>query len=359
MADKVTPPTLRDALNWVKGATSLKDVEPYMGHYRFLPDAGVEAYDGRTLAFCPMDPAYLPPLPRLVSAEALDKFLSKIKPDAYVKVKWTDTKAIWTAGNVRMETSTLDHEMWPFPHVTEMTPSKKGAEIPWQPWTQEHTFALQVLSPFISDNAQKLWATCLIHRTPYAYASNNVVLARVDFPDVVAKGAQPEAWLWPKWALNFITARQEGLSHWTVQDGNFWLAWKDGKRARCTGVAAESPALSAVAAPLDTLDVDDLPELTEDWKEAYRLTVSMVGNDTTLRILADAIEGGDEQTLVRHEVEMFEEILQPAAITMWDPNFLTDVIDGATHWDPGTYPKYTLFARAETSFRGIIVGRVA
>ncbi len=323
----------------VKNAVASKAIVPALMWY-VVYEGAIHAADGRLIASAPFpcEESFA------VHAGHFDAVLSRLHEAASedkLQLKLTDGWVNLSAGKYRGRVQRMSADKARFIGPT-------GTLIPVG---ENFVTKLKQMRPFISDNAAQQFAICLCLRGDRILATNNVALVVCDdtgLPEDL------DAML-PCWAVDYILARQEQLTHIQYDDKSMSFHWDDSSWMRTPLLAIPFPNIDAI---LDSAEEPDF-ELTPEWKRAYRIAASMA--DNSVKIFADKIVGGTKPlegsgiTDAEVEVDAESPIPESKDYSAWNPEFLTPVIEGANFWKPDCFPKPAPFAGNE--IYGVIMGR--
>lgn len=329
---KIKDCDLLERVNWIKDAVSGKDIGLSQLTSFYINDGFLHASDGRMVVGTPFPSDGIGTA--LVPADAFIRILEN-RPAGEFEWLREDDRLVLKRGRFKGKVKLLDPELWVYPPL-----GNAGLFLP-----DGLVNGLRALLPFVSENATKPWATCLLLRGSALYASNNIVVARVTLPDAHTEG------LIPSWVAQFIVDRSEGLEWWAVENGQRILfGWEDGSWCRSSLINDTFPPVEQVLA---TMYVDPNVPIEKEWRDAI-LRVAKITGDPVIRLRPDGVYGAGGETVL---VEDDAGTPVPAGLleTVWDIRFLEAVIDTATHWDPCVYPKPAPFRGPLV--KGVIMGR--
>jgi DNA polymerase III sliding clamp (beta) subunit (PCNA family) len=319
---------MKDEIAWITDAISTKTIAREMTHYRVQGNE-IRATDGRLTAGHPFpcDGAFLVP------GKEFEKLIKRFNKDPRIEVQ--DYKIVLTTGQIRATIKTLPIEEWNYPGVNE-----DG----WEEAPEGLIDTLRDLLPFVSDNATQLWACGICLQHGYAYATNNVALAGVRCDQLGDINC-----IMPLWAAEFIVDREEGLTDWCWTDNYVAFRWSNGAWMRAQLIDAEFPE-QAVRMVLSAQQGVPSTEITPEFRSSFERTLGL--SDGLLRLSAATMgtQFGEATYAEDSGEELFE--LQD---TLWSATHLAPVINAATHWDPGAWPKPSQF-KGERLF-GYVIGR--
>lgn len=157
---------MQDTLKLVRGAVSNIDLIPVLTHF-FIDGPRIQGSNGRIVI-----DAWGPDtgITALVPA---DRFIKAIG-DANTNLTFVlnESKLIIKKGRLRVTINTLPIDSFP------VTDDFDGEEVKFD---KNILRDLKRLVPFISNDASRPWSNSVLVRDGYAYATNNVLLARVPF----------------------------------------------------------------------------------------------------------------------------------------------------------------------------------
>lgn len=220
---------MRDALNLVRGAVSMKDMLPVLTHFHIY-EGRVQGGNGRIAIDAPC-----PELAGFDCTVPAEQFLKAVDAcDGEPKLKLTDGgKLTVSKGKFRATLPLADHAAFPrspaVPKVNSFLDSVKlSALLP----------LLRRLYAFVGEDASRPWSCGVLLDGGYAWATNNVVLARAPCPvfqntllpvfaidELLRIGQEPTS----------IQANENAL--WFYFDGGWWM--------RCQKLTGEWPDVAA------------------------------------------------------------------------------------------------------------------
>lgn len=165
---------MRNTLNLVRGAVSTKDLLPVLTHFHIY-EGRVQGGNGRIAIDAPC-----PELADFDCTVPAERFLKAVDAcDGEPKCKLTEEgKLIISKGKFRATLPLAAHASFPKAVFGE------GKRVKLPPVLA----ALRKLLPYIGEDASRPWSCGVLFRDGYAWATNNVVLARVpiqNLPDAV------------------------------------------------------------------------------------------------------------------------------------------------------------------------------
>lgn len=319
---------MKDEIAWITDAISTKNISREMTHYR-VQNNEIRATDGRLTAGHPFPCTG----EFLVPGAEFEKLLKRLPAEPSISVG--DSSITLTTGRSRGTIKTLPIEEWNYPGVDE-----KG----WEDAPEGLIETLRDLLPFVSDNATQLWSCGICLQHGYAYATNNIALAGVRCEELGDINC-----IIPLWAAEFIVDRGNGLVEWCWTDNFVAFRWDNGAWMRAQLIDATYPE-QAVAMVLSAQQKTPEIAITPQFRESFSRTLGL--SDGLLRVSASVIGSQfGEATFVEDSGEELFELQE----TLWSAKHLAPVINVATHWDPGSWPKPSAF-KGERLF-GYVIGR--
>lgn len=222
---------MNDAFRFVHGAVSKKDLVPVLTHF-CIQDGKVQGHNGWLTLCSPVDLNTTDTV--LIPAAPLIKALDYC---ADPTIKITEESVLITEKGFRVKIPRMKEE---FPWVQD--PDRGSGE-------KNQVFglcaALRKLAPFIGDDATRRWACGVLLRDGFAYATNNVILARTP----VSAAAQDV--IIPKQAVDEILRIGEEPELLIVDEQLLSLTW--GERWLTTKtILDEWPNVTAFFEPLSS-----------------------------------------------------------------------------------------------------------
>jgi hypothetical protein len=326
---------IREAVAKVKDAVATKDVIPHMTHF-YVHDGMVHATNGRLMAATPF------PDPRtyLVPAEAFRKSLDRMPTDD-IKIDLDKDNVL----KITCERYQASIRMLVSDFVQIPRPS--GTFLPVPEGFMER---LRAIRPFISDNATKEYALCVLIEGDHMIATNNIAVAAafdVGLPDMYS--------MLPVWAIDFVLARDTDPITIAYDAGSFSFIWEDTSWVRTQLLNVKFPEIAKTM-------IFDAPqpewEIPGDWRDVYR-DVSELSNstlestDAEIRFYADKIIG--KHISGEFTASIATPVPPESPFSIWNPVFLTPVIDSSTHFETKYWPKPCPFAGPLLS--GVVIGK--
>lgn len=326
-------------VKWIKDALVATDLGLQGLNSYLIRNGNIHAYDGRMVVGTPF-PFEGPEV--LVPAEQFEKVLFN-KPDGDFSWEREADRLVLKRGRFKGRIKTMPLETWVLPTDLPLglTPIPDG-----------FIDSLEMLLPFVSENATKPWAMCVGVVGEYLYSSNNIAVARCHCP----VGVGVSEFLLPRWVVEFIVKRREGLAAWTVEEGGARLVflWEDGSWMRSSNIVDQFPNAQALLDKYllsDDIEVD--VEITNEWRKIIR-RIAKIADDPVIRLRPDECAGSSGEVLAVED-EAGAPIPDGLTETVWDLRYLDAVLQAATHWNPRMYPNPSPW-RGDF-IEGIIAGR--
>jgi len=321
---------MREALKWIKGAISSRDLVADKTFYK-LTESEIRATNGRLTAGYPCETG----CDFLVPGEEFERVLDRLGED--ITLKPFENGIRLRSGYFSGTIKTLPLENWSYPGIDDAV---------WQPLPLGFVEALQVLRPFISDNAMQAWATCVALEKGWAYATNNIALAGTPLP-----GADMMALL-PVWAVDFVLSRATGLKCWAWSENYVAFQWENGAWMRSVLVVGQFPERAA-ALVRDALVQRTSTIITPEFRKAF-VEVAALAEDTIM-LYADRIVSKFKAAEIVANIDCT--VPPEAECSIWGAEFLVPAIKAADSWWPDLWPKPAPFIGKVVC--GYVVGRRA
>ena len=158
-----------ETLNLVAGAVSTKDMLPVLTHF-CIYDGRIQGSNGRVAIDAPC--SELAGLDAIVPAEKFLKAVNACQGEPQLKLNADKTRLTISKGRFRATVSLLQVDDYP---------REENAAGEKTTFAQPVLPMLRMLAPFVSDDASRPWACSILLRDGYAYATNNVVVARTPY----------------------------------------------------------------------------------------------------------------------------------------------------------------------------------
>lgn len=218
----------------------------------------------------------------------------------------------------------------------------------WRPVPAGYTAALFRAAQFTSENATQAWALGVMNLSGRLVATNNVVLASIDWP------AAPIQGIVPKWLVEFLRAmKEEPVDCWDTPN-EIYFRFADGSWLRSLRIEGTPPEqMQDFIDALYTRDTDATWLIPDDWRSVYRRTLEFSTRD--IHVTNTSISAESATAEVHTEIET--PVPHP---TLWDHKFLGPVLVEALGWDitacgsPDT-PRHTFWHG--DGIRGLVCGK--
>ncbi len=303
-----------ESLKKVATAVATKDIIPHLTHY-LIQNSEVIASDGNIT----VGSSFPDHREYMVPADDFDKVIARLGDDSTIEVG--EEKITVKNGRYR-STIGVVHELESFNYLRP-----EGTKVPAPTYFVD---GLKTLRPFVSDNATRSFAMAYCITAKDITVTNNIVIARYDeeFPMTV-DGV--EDILLPLGAADYILSRSDPLEYIQYTANSMSFIFADGSWMR-TPLLAEKFPLDQVDHIIGEMDTRTVVQITDEWREAYE-TVSAL-TESAIHITPDKITGG------RSVTEASAETSSPVEEeTIWNAKFLDPVLQEATGWNPGSWPK--------------------
>jgi hypothetical protein len=340
---------------------STRELVAHLASYRFTAGS-VMAVDGRVMAHAPAPGLDVPAGEALVPAAPLDRLMRQLSTsDALdqLRLHWTPTTltvhaSLSAAGTALRTRLPLVQQEWPY------APRAEYEGLTWAPWSPALHAAVSALSPYVSENATQVWAACIAFAERYAYATNNVVVARHAIDQRLSTCV-----MLPAWGVAFLlnNSVRTPPAEWAHTPTAVWFRWETGAWVRVSTVveAMPLPAIERLFNDFPALHAGH--QIPESWRQAFQVAVQVAESGSTLVVHRDRVAAGDVEAGAQIELDtgtVFD-TLDAAHHSAWDPTFLKQVLTSATRFDPGAYPGACPFDNGATdrppALTGFIIGR--
>jgi len=311
---------MKTSLNLVRGAVAKKDIVPVLTHFHVY-DGRIQGTNGRLAidAQCDIELDFTVPAERFLKAvDACDSEPKlKITPGGKLSITRKGFRAL-----------------------LPLTPNENFPKVP-PPTHNEHAnlegllVVLRKLYPFISNDASRMWSNGVMFRDGYAYATNNVVLARIKYP-------MQDDFLLPVFAIDELLRIGSTPTSIAVGENCIYFSLGDAW-IRCQKIDGEWPNVDAMISPSECI------ELPNDFVKMIEKILPFCPDSKFPRIcLNDGKVATDDGTMSA-EMDCIEGM---QGYYRAEP--LLDVARVATHIDFSTYPAPCYFKG--TDIEGILVG---
>lgn len=321
-------------VKWITDAVASQDLGLQGLSSYLIRNGNIHANDGRMTVGTPF-PFEGPDV--LVPAEQFEKVLAN-KPDGDFSWEREEDRLVLKRGRFKGRIKTMPLDSWVMPTDLPhgLTPIPDG-----------FIDGLESLLPFVSENATKPWATCVGVIGEYLYASNNIAVARVFCPTRL----DVEEFLLPRWVVEFIVKRAEGLAAWLADENRVTFLWEDGSWMRSQLVMDRYPPVQSILDKYFQGDID--VEITDAWRRVI-LRIAKIADDPVIRLRADECAGSTGEVLAVED-EAGAPVPTGLTETVWDLRYLVPVLEAATHWNPRVYPSPAPWYG--DNIEGILAGR--
>lgn len=323
-------------VKWITDAIASQDLGVGVLSSYLIRDGNIHATDGRMVVGTPF-PFSGPDV--LVPAEPFERVIIN-RPEGDFDWLFEDGKVILKRGRFKGKIRTLPLDAWVMP-----TDLPVGLSM----FPDKLLGTLRSLLPFVSANATKPWATCVGIIGDHVYASNNIAVARAYCPT----GLEWPEYLLPRWVVEFICNREQGLAMWLCEEQRVTFLWEDGSWMRSNLIVDKFPPVQTVLDKFfgdpDAIDV----EITTDFRKVLKRIIK-IADDPVIRLRENECAGSSGEVL---SVEDEAGAPTPDGLTetIWDLRYLMPVLEAATHWNPRTYPQPAPW-KGEM-LEGIVAGR--
>lgn len=324
---------MKDAVKWVREALTAKSVATHLSYY-LIRDGMIYATDGRMVAAHPF-PFEGPPF--LVRGADFERVLFACLSEPVLTLSADGGTLHLKAGKLKSKFSTLDHSIWPY---------DAGYTGQWEDIPVGMIGAMRDLRPFISDDANQAWATCMGLRPGFAYATNNVAVVRAKFDHEYTT-------LVPCWVIDFLLPRSQDITAWAIQEATIWFRWNNGAWLKSVSVHGEFPARAkdliegATVAPFTH-------EPDAEWRTSYDRVMALSTSDL-ITFTRETIRGQSEGSITEEDAETplpdgLDEIL-------FTKKYFDPVAASVVAWSPTVWPNPVPFAGRNTL--GVVAARRA
>lgn len=334
----------------IKKALSKRDYIAELTHYHFRAGE-VFASNGAMTASAPVNRAKeLKDVEHVVPAEEFDRALTILGSDS--DMVWSTSELVVKKGRRRITIKLLQPDS-----VTLLQHTESRHALP-----PHFISGLKTIRPFLSDDATRPWALTawLKYRQESGHvfiATNNVTVIEVRADKVGYRIDPPLDVQIPNFAIDFILEREQILQYIGVEGNKASFYFDD--YSQLTTLLFHEKMPIQVEQVLDANCYDPAQSLvepfrlTDEWKDAYRSMVQLSPEEVELR--AELMTAGRRQ--VTMEIEVCSPVPRDTtkASSMWNPKYLTPVVEVATTIDIGSYPKPSCFYG--DGIRGLTMGK--
>jgi hypothetical protein len=293
-----------EILELVAGAVSTKDLVPVLSHF-CIYNGRIQGANGRVAI-----DAACPGLDDLTAAVPADRFLRAVTAcggEPRLRVNEDGTRLTISRGRFRATLSLL-----PASYQLEEPPTGERIKLP-QPLLP----VLRRLAPFVSTDASRPWACSVLVRNGYAYATNNVAIARVPLAGIDC--------VFPAAGIDEILRIDEEPTALRVSSTACWVEFS---RCWLKMQLLQQPWPDSLARLIELMNTDALPELPASLRDDV-LLLKPFFPDTSLPVILMGPEGISTQD-GKHSAAIEGMTLPKAAFRL---ESLAPVLEVATHAD--------------------------
>lgn len=294
---------MREALARVAHVLKTSNLAPHLSYVR-VADGWMSASDGRIYVSAPVDCR----LDFCVQGSELQRALDFDDMEMILNEKGL----IFKKGRSRITLKTLEAES-----------NFYEVEQPdgWRPVPEGYVDALFRARQFTSENATQAWALGVMNLDGRLVATNNVVLASVDFDKAPIKGVVPS------WLIDFLKKMGERPVGCWDTGNEIYLKFEDDSWLRSLRIEGDPPAqMQPFVEGLYLRDTSNTWEIPADWRVTYRRTLEFSTRD--ISVTPTCISAQSDTAEVTTEIET------PVPMnTLWDHKFLGPVLHEADYWD--------------------------
>jgi DNA polymerase III sliding clamp (beta) subunit (PCNA family) len=303
-----------EIIRWIKDAVSAKKLILEMSYYKV--DGGrVRATDGRIVACHP----YSGKEEFLVPGADFERLIGRLGDGVKIEVDDARGEVVLKSGRSRGTIKTKSLDDWDYPGIDEED---------WKPIPRGMIDALRKLTPFVSENANHIWAMGIALENGWAFATNNVALAGVQCPGLGEIHA-----ILPIWAVDFIVDREKGLKQWCHTPNYLAFRWDNGAWMRSSLIDSDFPEQVSDMVKR-AIQEDPYVEITDEFKEAFFRVADLA--ETSVKVTGEEISASFGNSIITESVAT-EEL--GGMETYWGAKYLLPVVKMATYWDPQMWPK--------------------
>jgi len=283
-----------EALKFVQGAVSEKDLVPVLTHFH-IKDGEVQGSNGRLTISAPVEAVGDVIVPAALMIKALDACKAP-------EVKITEKSVMVKDGKF---SARLPKSNDVFPVATKPV----GETLPVSGLVE----TLRKLRPFVGDDATRLWACGVLFRGGYAYATNNVTIAEANAP------AFEREMVLPTPVIDELLRIKVEPDHMVMDETTIGFYWGD-RWLKAKVLTGEWPPVQ------DMINRDDLPEIPKGLADAVSRIAPFCDDkkfpviemtETGIRTqdgLMQAEVGGYEFAEVKYHAEALALILKTAKL---------------------------------------------
>lgn len=319
---------MRETISWIKEAISSKDIVKGMNYYN-VGEGEIRATNGNITAGHPWehtDHAFLVP------GDDFEKVLDRMKGE--LKVEYDGVTLKIKAGRLKSEIQTLQRDLWQYPGVDD---------VEWLICPDNLLSVFERLIPFVSENGSQNWSVGIALQGGWAFATNNVSLAGVQY-----QGAEDIDLLIPIWAVKFMVAAKKPPIHWAWTKDYLAFEWENGAWLRSNLLDGVFPP-QAVKLIKEASVADTTTEVTDEFKDAFNRVC--VKDDQEVIIGPKEMISTFGNTVMSEEFEMVDVDHE----SRWSVKHLRLVMSVATWWSPGDHPRPCAFQGE--GICGLILGK--
>jgi len=312
-------------LRMVRGAVAKKDIVPVLTHFHIY-DKRIQGGNGKIAIDCPCDT--LPDMNVTVPAERFLKAVDACGGEPNIKIK-DDTKLIVSKRKFRATLPLLEHTT--FPRNTQPDGYETLNDF------ETVLNALRLLQPFIGDDATRHWTGGVWFHDGYAYATNNIVLART-------KVDMRLSFILPAYAIEEVLRLNMVPIGFHLDETSLYLKYVNGMWLRSQLIEGQWPESVG-----EMIVKSQTTPLSKEFIEAIEKILPFCPNKDYPRICLDGGKVATDDGTMSAEVDGFKGI---KGFFRAEP--LLMVARVADHIDFSTYPKPCYFSGYNVE--GILVG---
>lgn len=323
---------MKEQVTWLKDALDTKKLVPHLAYY-FMKEGRLYATTGKMTASIPF-PYYDGTL--LVSGKEFEQVVKSAPEGAKLEIT-PGGRASIKAGKFKAHIPVLDPELWPL--------EKELASYEALP--KDFLRLAEIMRPFISENATKMWAATLALTAEGMWSTNNISVVHAPLETGIEGERQV---LLPEWAVDFLLGRQDGLEEWGWDDGSAYFSWKNGGRMKTQLVNEVYPTAQIQLMLGKTSEPSH--QITEEWRKTLQRLSTLAGSQDIVLFEAVASFGGEDSLFVEDGLET---PVPAGGFSCWPSEDLSKVMKVATHWDPTKWPQPARFRSA--SLTGLVASK--